>query len=73
METFGLNFGGESRIVMQDLPKKPAIDWPAQQNAAAHDHHHYSHDDSHRGAKPSPSSGGGPSGGQDRGLRVRIK
>jgi hypothetical protein len=71
METFGLNFGGESRIVMQDLPKKPAIDWPAQQNAAApHDHHHHSHHDG--SAKPTPS-GGGASGGQNRGLRVRIK
>jgi hypothetical protein len=66
METFGLNFGGESRIVMQDLPKKPAIDWPAQQNAAAHDHHRHA---SPGGVSP----GGGASGGQDRGLRVRIK
>lgn len=69
METFGLNFGGESRIVMQDLPKKPAIDWPAQQNAAAHDHHHNPQHDPHGGATAAPSSGGG----QNRGLRVRIK
>jgi len=74
METFGLNFGGESRIVMQDLPKKPAIDWPAQQNAAApHDHHRSPPHDPYGGAKAAPSSGGGPSGGQNRGLRVRIK
>jgi len=35
MEFFGVNFGGESRVILQDLPKRPAIDWPAQQNAAA--------------------------------------
>jgi hypothetical protein len=34
MEMFGVNFGGDSRITLQDLPKKPSIDWPAQQNAA---------------------------------------
>jgi hypothetical protein len=57
VEFFGFNFGGESRVVMQDLPKKPLVDWPAQQNApppAAY------RDDSIPGAR-------------DRGLRVRIK
>ena len=57
-ELFGVNFGGESRTVLQDLPKKPAIDWPAQQNAQADASAH--------------RSGSGASGG-DRGLRVRIK
>jgi hypothetical protein len=32
-EFFGFNLGGESRTILQDLPKKPAIEWPAQQNA----------------------------------------
>ncbi|HEX7139681.1 MAG TPA: hypothetical protein VF219_17645 [Vicinamibacterales bacterium] len=32
-EFFGFNLGGESRMILQDLPKKPAIEWPAQQNA----------------------------------------
>ena len=63
MEYFGVNFGGESRIVMRDLPKKPAIDWPAQQNtapviAAA--------------AAASSRDHGGPTT-TERGLRVRIK
>jgi hypothetical protein len=35
MEFFGFNFGGESRTIMQDLPRKPSVDWPAQRNAAA--------------------------------------
>jgi hypothetical protein len=35
VEFFGLNLGGESRTILQDLPKKPAIDWPAHKNAAA--------------------------------------
>ena len=56
-ELFGVNFGGESRMVMQDLPKKPTIDWPAQHSAAA------------SADAPAPR---GASGG-DRGLRVRIK
>jgi hypothetical protein len=34
MELFGVNFGGETRTVMQDLPHKPAISWPAQHNAS---------------------------------------
>lgn len=35
VEFFGVNFGGESRVILQDLPKRPAVEWPAQQNAAA--------------------------------------
>lgn len=34
IEFFGLNFGGESRIVLDDLPRKPVVEWPAQQHAA---------------------------------------
>jgi hypothetical protein len=56
-ELFGVNFGGESRTVLQDLPKKPSIEWPAQQNATA--------------AADTASHRGGSGG--DRGLRVRIK
>jgi len=59
MEYFGVNFGGESRIVMQDLPKKPAVDWPAQQNAPAPPH--------------TPMRDHSVLGASDRGLRVRIK
>jgi hypothetical protein len=33
MEIFGFNLGGESQVILQDLPKKPAVEWPAQQNA----------------------------------------
>lgn len=61
MEYFGLNFGGESRIVMSDLPKKPALDWPAQQNAAPQPHH------------MSPPRDQSFPGASERGLRVRIK
>jgi hypothetical protein len=60
VEYFGLNFGGESRIVMQDLPKKPLVDWPAQQNAAPPSPQTPMRD------RPVP-------GASDRGLRVRIK
>jgi hypothetical protein len=35
MEFFGFNFGGESRTIMQDLPRKPSVDWPAQRNSAS--------------------------------------
>src|SRR5262245_61946324 len=61
MEYFGVTFGGESRVIMQDLPKKPAVDWPAQQNASPSTPHAVSaHDHAFRAAG-------------DRGLRVRIK
>ena len=59
MEYFGVNFGGESRIVMQDLPKKPAVDWPAQQNAPTPPH--------------TPMRDHSVPGASDRGLRVRVK
>jgi hypothetical protein len=38
LDVFGLKFGGDSRIVMSDLPKRPAVDWPAQQNARPSEH-----------------------------------
>jgi len=59
MEFFGLNFAGESRTVLQDLPKKPAIEWPAQQNSAA-------------SSAPSPAAAASTATGGG-GLRVRIK
>jgi hypothetical protein len=60
VEMLGMNFGGESRTVLQDLPKKPAMAWPAQQNAAPAGP-----------AEPHPHEASSVSG--DRGLRVRIK
>lgn len=59
MEMFGFNFGGESRMILQDLPKKPAIDWPVQQNAAPADFSDASRREDDSDAR--------------RGLRVRIK
>ena len=59
VEFFGVNLGGESRTILQDLPKKPAIEWPAQQNAAAPAGGHAHHD-------PAPPA-------REPGLRVRIK
>jgi hypothetical protein len=68
-EMFGVNFGGESRVVMQDLPKKPAIDWPAQQHAAPASGFsaHGAHD------APRASATGAPEQRKGGGLRVRIK
>jgi hypothetical protein len=60
VEFFGFNFGGESRVVMQDLPKKPMVDWPAQQNAPP-------------SASSAPYRNDSAPDGRDRGLRVRIK
>ena len=59
VEFFGLNLGGESRTILQDLPKKPSIDWPAQQNAGPSGGHGHHHDT--------------PPAARDHGLRVRIK
>jgi hypothetical protein len=59
-EIFGFNFGGESKMIMRDLPKRPAVDWPAQQNAAGPTHDHDASCD-----EPKPRRG--------EGLRVRIK
>lgn len=35
VEMLGVKFGGESRVVMKELPKRPSVNWPAQQNAPA--------------------------------------
>jgi hypothetical protein len=59
VEFIGMNFGGDSRITMQDLPKKPLVDWPAQQNAPA-------------GSEPCAPQREGPSV-HERGLRVRVR
>jgi hypothetical protein len=60
VEFFGVNYGGESRTVLQDLPKKPWIEGPQQQNAAP--------------PAPSPPRGDDSfPAARDRGLRVRIK
>lgn len=69
IEVFGLNFSGEARTLIQDVPKKPAVEWPAQQNAAPAA-------SPYSGASPgSASSSGGRSftAASERGLRVRIK
>jgi hypothetical protein len=60
MEFFGFNLGGESRMILQDLPKKPAVEWPAQQNAGS-------------SASSPPCRDDHAPLGQPRGLRVRIK
>lgn len=67
METFGINFGGETRTVMQDLPKKPAVDWPAQQHAPGHGHQ------PHHAPAPGATAESSFQGVHERGLRVRIK
>ena len=61
MEMLGFNLAGEQRTVMKKLPKKPAVDWPAQQNAPA---------------PPSGGGGVAPaaaSAGRSGGIRIRIK
>lgn len=60
MEVFGVNFGGESRVVLKDSPRKPVVEWPAQQNAAPP-------------PAPPPRSGDPFPPARERGLRVRIK
>lgn len=60
MEMFGFNLAGEQRTVMKKLPKKPAVDWPAQRNAAAPPQAH--------DMSPTPATAGRPGG-----LRIRIK
>ncbi len=59
VEFLGFNFGGESRTILRDLPKKPAIDWPAQQNAT------------HTPSSSVPCEDAPAAGA--RGLRIRIK
>jgi hypothetical protein len=63
VEFVGFNFGGESRTILRDLPKKPAIDWPAQQNAM--------HNATRTAASPVPCEDAPAAGA--RGLRIRIK
>ena len=61
VEMLGVNFGGESRVILKELPKKPAMDWPAQQNAEG----------PASGARPHPE--GASQALEGRGLRVRVK
>lgn len=63
VEWFGLNFGGESRTIMQDVPRAPAITWPAQQHATPHAG---AHAEAPAGDGPAPQAG-------NRGLVVRIR
>ncbi len=60
LEVFGVSFGGESRVVLKDFPRKPAVEWPAQQNAAPPP-----------GPEPRPDDSFPPA--RERGLRIRIK
>ena len=62
VEFFGFNFGGESRVVLRDLPRKPAVDWPAQTNTM----------NSARSVSSAASCEDAPDAGA-RGLRIRIK
>lgn len=67
VELFGFTFGGESRTVFSDLPKRPAVEWPAQQNAAPHAAGTAAHLAS--SAEPRAAS----SAPRASGLRIRIK
>lgn len=73
-EIFGLNFGGESKTILRDLPKRPAIDWPAQQNAgSSHGHHgHHGHHGDH-GHHDHEAVEAETSPRRSEGLRIRIK
>jgi hypothetical protein len=62
MEFFGVNFGGDSRVTMQELPKRAAVDWPAQQNARP----------GHEPCEPHAPPPSGPTV-QQHGLRVRVR
>ncbi len=59
VEMFGVTFGGESRVILEDLPKKPAVDWPAQQNAPS--------------PGKAPCEAGSSPALHERGLRIRVK
>ena len=59
MEMLGFNLAGEQRTVMKKLPKKPTVDWPAQENAPPR-----AGDATPRDVAPSGRSGG---------VRIRIK
>jgi hypothetical protein len=69
MEFFGLNFGGESRTVLQDLPKRAAVEWPAQQNATPAQ----APQDAAPTASTGPASRGQAYTSRAGGLRIRIK
>lgn len=74
MEMLGFTLSGEQRTVMKKLPKKPQVDWPAQQNARHHHegHHHEHHDAG--GARGAPAQAPQPAGApRAGGLRIRIK
>lgn len=60
LEVLGFNFGGESRTIMQDLPKRPAVDTGVQDNAAPAASAAAADRQQHTGARVG-------------GLRVRIK
>ena len=66
-EIFGFNFGGESKMIMRDLPKRPAVDWAAQQNAGHEHHHEHPHEHQHDDVSVEPNQRRG------EGLRIRIK
>jgi hypothetical protein len=70
LEVFGVNFGGQSRVVLRDLPRKPAVEWPAQQNAAPP-----CTTPGARSAPPGPAARPDDTfpPARERGLRVRIK
>jgi hypothetical protein len=60
MEMLGFNLAGEQRTVLKKLPKKPAVEWPAQRNAPT----------------PPPAAdvaSTAATGGRPGGLRIRIK
>ncbi len=60
MEMLGFNLAGEQRTVMKKLPKKPAVEWPAQRNAHSPP----------RAPDVAPASA---TAGRAGGLRIRIK
>jgi hypothetical protein len=60
MEMLGFNLAGEQRTVMKKLPKKPAVEWPAQRNA-------------HTPPRAPDVAPAPATAGRAGGLRIRIK
>ena len=72
VEWLGMNFSGESQMIVQDLPKQPQVAWGSPEHHHAHEAHHRHEASGHGDSSSEPKGSSSASSEPRAGLRIRL-